>query len=155
MVAGVITYRTGNAAEPVERPAIIAHVVNDIGAWGAGFTRSLGFYRRAEESYRAWVREPTFGRGLILTVRVSRDLYVAHLAAQRGVRGRGNLVPLDLDALDACLAALARNVPLGASVHMPRIGCGLAGGRWEQVGPMVERHLGALPVFVYDLSGAA
>ena len=37
--------------------------------------------------------------------------------------------------------------------HMPRIGCGLAGGKWEQVGPIVEETLAAagVNVVVYDL----
>ena len=29
----------------------------------------------------------------------------------------------------------------GASVHMPRIGCGLAGGKWEAIEPIIERTL--------------
>jgi O-acetyl-ADP-ribose deacetylase (regulator of RNase III) len=43
---------------------------------------------------------------------------------------------------------------LGATVHMPRIGCGLAGGRWEMIEPLVaeelERH--GVEVTVYDLA---
>jgi hypothetical protein len=35
---------------------------------------------------------------------------------------------------------------------MPRIGCGLAGGRWECVEPLIEARLVAagVPVTVYD-----
>jgi O-acetyl-ADP-ribose deacetylase (regulator of RNase III) len=29
----------------------------------------------------------------------------------------------------------------GASVHMPHIGCGLAGGKWEEIEPIIERTL--------------
>ena len=41
---------------------------------------------------------------------------------------------------------------LGASVHMPRIGCGLAGGKWERIEPLIERTLlaRAVPTTVYD-----
>jgi hypothetical protein len=41
---------------------------------------------------------------------------------------------------------------LQASVHMPRIGCGLAGGDWEVVGKIVEEELAntGVPVTVYD-----
>jgi hypothetical protein len=35
---------------------------------------------------------------------------------------------------------------------MPRIGCGLAGGTWEEVEPVVERTCGDLEVHVYDLA---
>lgn len=43
---------------------------------------------------------------------------------------------------------------LGASVHMPRIGCGLAGGKWEVVGKIIEEELVArgIPTTVYDLA---
>jgi hypothetical protein len=36
---------------------------------------------------------------------------------------------------------------------MPRIGCGLAGGKWEVVGKIVEEELlrSGVPVTVYDL----
>ncbi len=42
-----------------------------------------------------------------------------------------------------------------ASVHMPRIGCGLAGGKWEVVEPLIEEHLSAkgVAVTIYDFGG--
>ena len=42
---------------------------------------------------------------------------------------------------------------LGASVHMPRIGSGLAGGKWEQVEGIIREELTAadVAVTVYDL----
>jgi len=40
-----------------------------------------------------------------------------------------------------------------ATVHMPRIGCGLAGGKWEEVGQIVEQELvdRGVATTVYDL----
>ena len=35
---------------------------------------------------------------------------------------------------------------------MPRIGCGLAGGTWKEVEPIVQAALDGLPVVVYDLA---
>lgn len=42
---------------------------------------------------------------------------------------------------------------LEASVHMPRIGCGLAGGRWEKIEPIISDELTShgIEVTVYDL----
>jgi hypothetical protein len=36
---------------------------------------------------------------------------------------------------------------------MPRIGCGLAGGNWDQIEPLLEEHLAlaGFDVPVYDL----
>ncbi len=39
-----------------------------------------------------------------------------------------------------------------ASVHMPRIGCGLAGGTWDVMGPLVEECLQGISVTVHDLA---
>lgn len=49
-----INYIFGDATEPVgDGPNIIAHVCNNRGVWGAGFTRALSAkYPRAEHVYR-------------------------------------------------------------------------------------------------------
>lgn len=41
----------------------------------------------------------------------------------------------------------------GASVHMPRIGAGLGGGRWEVISAIIEEELADqdVEVTVYDL----
>ncbi|XVV02176.1 hypothetical protein ACQPW3_33090 [Actinosynnema sp. CA-248983] len=43
-------------------------------------------------------------------------------------------------------------VRLGASVHVPRIGTGLAGGRWDRVEPLVVSELvdQGVAVYVHD-----
>lgn len=42
---------------------------------------------------------------------------------------------------------------MSASVHMPRIGCGLGGGNWEFVESLIVEYLcdRGVPVTVYDL----
>lgn len=57
------------------------------------------------------------------------------------------------EAIERCLTTLAGHAAaLEASVHMPRIGCGLAGGKWARVEPLVRERLCAkgVPVTVYD-----
>lgn len=46
----------------------------------------------------------------------------------------------------------ALSVPAGTVPYMPRIGCGLAGGTWPRVEPLVENRLvrRGIPVTVYD-----
>jgi O-acetyl-ADP-ribose deacetylase (regulator of RNase III) len=61
--------------------------------------------------------------------------------------------PIRYEAVDQCLEALAVGAAeLGASVHMPGIGCGLAGGRWERIEPLITRRLSehGIAVTVYD-----
>jgi O-acetyl-ADP-ribose deacetylase (regulator of RNase III) len=51
------------------------------------------------------------------------------------------------------VAGFARSLGAGATVHMPRIGCGLAGGDWERVETIIQNTLGVaeVPAVVYDL----
>ena len=71
--------------------------------------------------------------------------------ARRPHRSKG--APVRYEAIDTALDRLAGPaLELGASVHMPRIGCVLAGGTWSRVEPLVENRLvrRGTPVTVYD-----
>ncbi|GEB60226.1 hypothetical protein [Streptomyces gardneri] len=61
--------------------------------------------------------------------------------------------PIRYDAVQECLHVLAEHAKeLHASVHMPRIGCGLAGGTWDRVEPLITQALCArrIRTVVYD-----
>ena len=109
-----------------------------------------------EAAYRRWHRERAgndFGLGAVQVVQVERLVWVANMVGQRGIRTGSKGVPVRYEAIDTALGALAgRAAELGASVHMPRIGCGLAGGRWERVEPLVVARLAGkgIAVTVYD-----
>ncbi|WP_137992256.1 macro domain-containing protein [Streptomyces vilmorinianum] len=154
-----ITYVQGDASAPQGKGVkIIAHVCNDLGGWGKGFVLALS--RRwpdPEAAFRRWHRERArndFGLGAAQFVQVGPYLWVANLVGQRGTRtGRSTGVPVRYEAIDASLGLLAGKAEeLGASVHMPRIGCGLAGGKWSRVEPLITERLVArgIPVTVYD-----
>ncbi|MFI6574367.1 macro domain-containing protein [Nocardiopsis sp. NPDC050513] len=149
----------GDATNPdASGPTIIAHVCNDRGGWGKGFVLALSRrWAEPERDYRAWHRERArndFALGAVRVVRVRPDLWVANMVAQHGTRrGTGGRPPVRYEAVAACLRALAAHAEeLGASVHMPRIGCGLAGGRWSRIQPLIEEELLArgIRVTVYD-----
>ena len=62
--------------------------------------------------------------------------------------------PVRYDAIQDGLRVVATKAKeLGASVHMPRIGCGLAGGKWDEVERIIREELTApgVAVTVYDL----
>ncbi|MET9124268.1 macro domain-containing protein [Streptomyces sp. NPDC004528] len=156
-----ITYVRGDATVPsVDGVRLIAHVCNDIGGWGRGFVLALSRrWPEPEKAYRAWYRDRAhndFGLGAAQFVQVEPSLWVANLIGQRGVRSGGRGVPVRYEAIDAALGRLAdRAAGLDASVHMPRIGCGLAGGTWARVEPLVTGRLVArgIAVTVYDHDG--
>jgi len=153
-----IVHVRGDATVPsVKGVKMIAHVCNDIGGWGKGFVVALSRrWPEPEAAYRAWHRDRAandFGLGAAQFVQVERYVWVANLVGQRGIRTGSKGVPVRYEAIDAALAELAdKALELGASVHMPRIGCGLAGGKWSRVEPLIIERLveRGVSVTVYD-----
>lgn len=154
----MIEYVTGDATCPkTNGNKIIAHICNDNGGWGKGFVVAISKkWKEPEVAYRQWYKDHLgggFTLGEIQIVKVEKDLFVANMIAQHGYKSKNNPVPLNYDALDDCLAKLgAESLKLNASVHMPRIGCGLAGGTWEEISPLIARHLAdnCIQTIVYD-----
>lgn len=154
-----LTIIQGDATSPQAKgPKIIAHICNDLGGWGKGFVVAVSRrWPEPEREYRAWHRGRagnTFGLGAVQLVQVQPDIWVANMVGQHGMKRGSNGPPIRYDAVQRCLDTLARHaIEIGASVHMPRIGCGLAGGRWELIEPLIARTLcaGDVPVTVYDL----
>ena len=167
-----IEYRVGDATRPPEGPGskIIAHVSNDAGGWGRGFVVSLSRrWPEPERAYREWHKtnespHKVTGRfaldeSQLVSVEGSRQIQgtetsgaiaVLNMIAQAGF-GPSDEPRIRYPALALCLRHLDRFASdRGASVHMPRIGCGLAGGDWGRVAALVTRLVSA-PVFVYDL----
>ncbi|MEU1469244.1 macro domain-containing protein [Streptomyces sp. NPDC005761] len=154
-----ITYTNGDATAPHGKGVkLIVHVCNDLGGWGKGFVLALSRrWPEPEAAYRTWHRERAgndFGLGAVQFVQVTPYIWVANAVGQRGMRTGSNGAPVRYEAIDTALAAVAaRAAELGASVHMPRIGCGLAGGKWSRIEPLIEERLVArgVSVTVYDL----
>lgn len=157
----MINYVIGDATEPVgDGTKFIVHVCNDIGAWGAGFVMALSNkWPEPESSYRWWATRDLdgyhyqrFQLGEVQFVRVEYDTYVANMIAQGGVINKDNPTPIRYDALLECLTQVNEvALSIGASIHMPRIGCGLAGGKWEEVEKVINEAMPDLEVTVYDL----
>jgi len=86
-------------------------------------------------------------------VQVEPYIWVANMIAQKGIKTGSSGPPIRYDAVAACLEkGSTKALELGASVHMPRIGCGLAGGEWSRIEPLIEEHLcgRGVDVIVYD-----
>ena len=157
-----IEYVEGDATRPQDYgPKVICHVCNDIGKWGKGFVLALSKrWSEPEAAYREWHREREsndFALGAVQLVQAEPDIWVANMVGQHGILPKGSTVPIRYDALWTCLERLAAQAQsLGASIHMPRIGCGLAGGTWDRVEPIINDTLCAhdISVTVYDLPGS-
>lgn len=154
-----IRYTVGDATQPnTSGPAIIAHICNDMGGWGKGFVLAISRrWKEPERQYRKWFRASgavTFALGKVQMVMVGPDLHVCNMVAQHDIVIRDGLPPIRYEALAECLSTLAdMALAMNASVHRPRIGCGLAGGTWDRIEPLLLDRLSAreLSVTVYDV----
>lgn len=155
-----IHYLTGDATIPIgEGKKIIAHVCNDIGAWGKGFVLPLAKkWPLAQKQYlAAFKADPVPVLGNIQIVAVAPELWIINMIGQHKITTRYSkeeIPPVRYEAIGTALrqvAAFAEKEQ--ASVHMPRIGCGLAGGTWDKIAPLILEAFadGDTPVYVYDL----
>jgi O-acetyl-ADP-ribose deacetylase (regulator of RNase III) len=153
-----ISYVRGDATYPVgEGNKIIVHVCNDIGQWGAGFTATVDnrWFKPqiAYHNYRMLYDTDEL-LGKVQLVKVERDIWVVNLIGANRTGNRSVLPPIRYDAVLKGLRRVARLAgDRDASVHMPRIGCGLAGGTWDQIEPLIQQALvnEGIRVTVYDL----
>lgn len=148
----------GDAASPGGAGTrIIAHIANDVGPrWGRGFGYALA--RRFPDLGAAFARwaEGGLDLGCTHTFDAGGSVRVFSMVAQHGYRPSRGRPPIRYAALSRCLDQLGRECRrLAASVHMPRIGTGHAGGRWEMVSELINRHLVSqkVPVTVYTPPG--
>lgn len=152
-----ILYTKGDATRPeLSGNKIIAHICNDIGGWGKGFVMAVSKrWPLPEKEYRTWYKSGKgFGLGKIQCVQVEEDTWVANMIGQHKInKDENGLSPIRYDAVAECLGYLAAYAQeISASVHMPRIGCGLAGGTWDRIEPIIINNItnNGILVTVYD-----
>ena len=149
----MINYVKGDATLPIgEGEKAIVHICNDIGAWGSGFVVALS--DKWPETRKAYISLDNYYLGDVQRVKVESNITVINMIAQRGTISKSNPAPIRYIALAECLGKAFLNTPGLEAVHMPRIGCGLAGGVWARVEEIVVSAMALRPsvkVYVYDL----
>ena len=143
-----ITSVSGDVTQPRgSGPKLIAHVVNDQASRWARHSLAgqlAQAYPHAAFLFSTWVLDdPTNLRlgNVHLATMPDQDLTVASMVAQHGY-GPSHEMRLRYEALEACLRTVADHAArLGASVHLPRIGTGQAGGRWPVVRELIDRTM--------------
>lgn len=151
----MIHYMRGDASRPRlqdgSKHVLIAHVCNNIGVWGGGFTASLDAnVPEAGAEYRGHL---TYMLGDVLLAK-GKDAHVANMIAQSGV-GRKNGPPIRYEALFDAMKKV-RDMPIfsGCEMHAPRFGSGLAGGRWDIVECFINCLWKDVDVYIWDPIGA-
>ena len=153
----MIEYVIGDATEPIgDDKRIIIHCCNDKGAWGAGFVLALSRkWKEPEQEYRNWSKTKNmFKLGMIQYVNVDAGIAVVNMIGQHGVGFVGNVPPVRYDAIAECLEKVAGiAIKQNASIHAPRFGSALAGGKWEIIEKQIEDIICSknINVTIYDL----
>lgn len=151
-----------------EGPHIIVHCCNDLGAWGSGFVVALSKkWPEPEKAYSdKTIKEAIkkergkipleLGDADVIQVEGIKEgieIYVANIIGQHRIGFSGDIPPIRYEALrigfkkvidifneetilekfgGMCIA----RKPL--TIHMPRLGCGLAGGDWALIEPLIQ-----------------
>ena len=103
-----------------------------------------------------------FKQGQIQLVKVDRDLWVCNLIGQSGCGRYQGLAPVRYGSIHEGLLRLREVWQNDAlqygekfSIHMPRMGCGLAGGNWDEIQKMLYHvfYNEDISLTVYDYKG--
>lgn len=113
----------------------------------------------AQQAYRQWASEDrrNLALGNVHLAETNDKLSIVSMIAQRGY-GASDKPRIRYSALRTCLQHLSvLATKQKATVHMPRIGTGLAGGSWNIISELIDDVLcrAGINVFVYDLPGSA
>jgi hypothetical protein len=150
-----IRYIIGDATLPIHRPALIIHIVNDEGHWGAGFVVNLSKkYPKAENAYRH-IPIDHLKLGSTLFVPVDRGVVVANMIAQHTIKVVDGKPPIRYEAIANCLKSIDQRLDqqfIRYTIHAPRFGTGLAGGKWDMIEPLINHYLQHQEVYIYDLN---
>lgn len=150
----MIEYLKGNALNPVgEGKKIIVHCCNDVGGWGSGFVVAISKkWQQPEREYRSLATSKR-KLGNVQLIPVENDIMVANIIGQHDIKKNDyNVPPIRYEAIEVGLKKVSDFAKsTGASIHSPRIGCGLSGGKWSIMEKVFESAIdSSINVYVYD-----
>lgn len=150
----------GDATQPRgDGTRIIAHIVNDRAKrFHGGFAGRLSNrWPQSAEDFTSWASNSReeLHLGQVHFTDLGANTWVAHLVAQHGY-GKSPHPRIRYQALRQSLTALAEwALSHDATVHMPRIGTGQAGGDWNLIFDLINDELvgRGISVTIYDPPG--
>lgn len=144
----MITYLNGDVTGCYNENVIVAHICNNVGVYNAGVAKAIrNKWPKAYEKYKS---NTPYWLGKNINARISTQFWVVNMIAQKGLRSKSNPKPIDYKALEMCLIDV-NSANIAYSVHMPKIGTGLAGGDWAIIEPMIDAIFVDRNVYVWEL----
>lgn len=133
----------------------IVHGCNCQGVMGSGVALAIkNKYPIAYLEYKrfcnAYGTNPSDLLGRINSVKVSENLKVLNAFTQERY-GRDGTLYASYQAIDEVFHKLSCNIAQEVPIHMPKIGCGLGGAKWDTIYSMLKHSLANHNVTVYEL----
>lgn len=143
----MIHYVKGDVTEAPQQ--LIAHGCNCSGGFGSGVAGAIR--RKHPEIREAYLAHKPKTLGTCQFVEHAGHVWVNAFTQQN--YGYDGAQYADLTAVGYCLAEIADYMEENGyeTIAMPKIGCGLGGLKWEQVGILVEGLLDDFEVYVYEI----
>lgn len=129
-------------------------------SWGAGFAKAIAYkYPSAQQDFREWtIGDPgNLSLGKTHCVQVSSDTFIVSMVSQHGY-GPSPKPRIRYLALRNCLEQLSDcALKMGASIHVPLIGTGFAGGNWSYIAELLDEAVvrKGIRTTVYVLPGSS
>lgn len=147
---GDLRYLTG------EQNRIVCQLVNNISkSWGGGLAHQMAKrYPMAEAQYKDWIAQIPVGErlGKVHIVKPTSILLIASIVGQEGF-GPSEKPRIRYQAVASGMERVAELAKeYSASVNLPRIGTGAAGGDWRQIEDIIQEKLisRGIDVTIYD-----
>jgi hypothetical protein len=165
-----INYVKGDATNPIVekgKTAIIPHVCNVNGGWGAGFVLALSKkWKEPEKRYRKWFNGKLineydnsvvdFYLGAIDPIPVESNIIIINMLAQDGYKSKENTIPVRywhlVHCMESVLDLLKRNKDIkNPIICAPKFACDLGGASWDVVEQLIEDIwiANGIPVTIY------
>lgn len=136
---------------------LICQLVNDKATrWGGGIAKDAADkFPAAEVDFRKKILKISHEDrlGEVIFTEVSEQITIASLIGQHGF-GPSSVARIRYSALQKCFNAVACEARrIGASIHMPKIGTGAAGGDWQTIEEIIDESIirSGLSVTLYEL----
>ncbi len=152
-----IQQHVGNLLTSVSS-GVIVHGCNAEGVMGAGFALALKrLYPKAFEAYRKSFEQNGLELGsVVVYIQDPGDMYQDPLVIANAITQQTTGTDrrqVDYPAVRKCFKEVARlaRISFVKDVHFPLIGCGLAGGEWSVIEPIIEEELDGLNAHLWVL----
>ncbi len=142
-----------------DRPILILHICTTNGGWGSKTSSTLA--RRWRSAASRWRQLPktelVLGTAQVTLTEEEEGVYIGSLLAQEGVCRNGHTRAKDAPSMvqtEALLTSLGKARSLMASktpytVHVPRLGTGLARGDWNTIASAIESVFSQEDIYYY------